>query len=103
MKHITVLTAAGLALTPPAAVPAAPAAMSVKLQMREGRPVVDGVIVSGHGPFCFPVDTGATFNTIDPKLAQSVGLVVSFQTRLTSSTSVTTVSGSEVARCSSAE
>jgi hypothetical protein len=41
------------------------------------------------------VDTGATLNQIEPKLAQLIGLVETFQTAMTSSTGVTSASGSE--------
>jgi hypothetical protein len=96
MRHATGVAAAVLALLLPVTVTAAPAATTtVTLQMRDGRPVVDGVMVNGHGPFRFMVDTGATLNTIDPKLAQSVGLAVTFHTQLASSTGVTSASGSD--------
>jgi hypothetical protein len=103
MKHFTILATAVLALALPtmaaaasaAALTTTPAASGVKLQMREGRPVVDGVMVNGHGPYRFLLDTGATLNTIDPTLAQSIGLTVAFLTQLTSSTGVTSASGSE--------
>jgi len=93
MKLLTVLAMAALAL--PTRSVAASAVTSVKLQVREGRPVVDGVMVNGHGPYRFMVDTGATLNTIDPKLAQSIGIMATFHTQLTSSTGVTPASGSE--------
>jgi hypothetical protein len=63
--------------------------------MRDGRPVVDGVMVNGHGPYRFLLDTGATLNTIDPKLAKSIGMAATFETKLTSSTGVTSAAGSE--------
>jgi predicted aspartyl protease len=61
----------------------------LKLEMRAGRPVVDGVYVGGHGPYRFLVDTGATINTLDRRLAESAGLRSTFQTKMTSSTSTT--------------
>jgi len=103
MNAFTVLAAAVLGLALPTMGAAAPAAAAtttlattgVKLQMREGRPLVDGVMVNGHGPYRFLLDTGATLNTIDPKLARLLGMTVTFQTELTSSTGVMPASGSE--------
>jgi hypothetical protein len=46
----------------------------VKLEVREGCPVVDGVYVNGHGPYRFLLDTGTQLNHLDPKLAKSIGL-----------------------------
>jgi hypothetical protein len=66
----------------------------VPLEVRDGRPVVK-VCVNGHGPFRFLLDTGSTLNQLDPRIAASIGLVPSFHTRLTSSTGVIEVSGSE--------
>src|SRR5580704_11540667 len=66
---------------------------SVKLQIHDGRPVVDGVYVNGHGPYRFLLDTGATLNHLEPKLAESIGLKATFHTELRSATGVTPVSG----------
>jgi hypothetical protein len=96
MKSGAACTYLALALTlPQKAIAAGPADYSVRIEMREGRPVVDGVYVNGHGPYRFLVDTGATLNQIEPKLAQSIGLTETFQTSLRSSTGVTSTSGSE--------
>ena len=100
MKHFTTLTAVlvllpTLAAAAPAVGETTPAATGVKLHMRDGRPVVDGVTVNGHGPYRFLLDTGATLNTIDPKLAQSIGMTATFRTQLTSSTGVIPAAGSE--------
>lgn len=67
----------------------------VNLQVREGRPIVDGVYVNGHGPYRFLVDTGANVNAIDAKLAGSISLKASFRAELASSTGVTIVAGSD--------
>jgi hypothetical protein len=72
-----------------------PLASEVKLQMHEGRPVVDGVYVNGHGPYRFLVDTGATANQIESRLAESIGLTATFRAALTSSTGRAFVAGSE--------
>jgi hypothetical protein len=68
-------------------------ARATNLQIREGRPVVDGVYVNGHGPYKFLVDTGATLNHIDLQLAKSIGLKEAFHTTLTTSVGVTPASG----------
>lgn len=55
-----------------------------KLEFRDGRPVVSGVYVNGHGPYRFLLDTGSTCNHLDPSLAQSIGLPVTLHTTLLS-------------------
>jgi hypothetical protein len=78
---------------------ASPLPGAVKLQVRQGCPVVDGVYVNGHGPYRFLVDTGANINLIDAHLAQSIGLSVASQTNVTSvaqNTSVPLSKGNQV-------
>jgi hypothetical protein len=70
-----------------------PAGGAVKLQVIEGRPVVGGVYVNGHGPYCFLLDTGTTLNHLDPKLAHSIGLEPTFRTGLLTSTGVISAPG----------
>jgi len=72
---------------------AGPLAAEVKMQVSGGRPIVDGVYVNGHGPYRFLVDTGTNVNLIDASLARSIGLTPTFQTKLTSSTGATPVTG----------
>jgi hypothetical protein len=67
----------------------------VKLEMRDGRPVVDGVFINDHGPYRFLVDTGSTLNHFDPKLARAIGLATTLQTTLTSSIGATSATGTE--------
>jgi len=67
----------------------------VKLQLRAGRPVVEGVYINGHGPFRFLVDTGATLNHLDPGLSWAADVSITFHTPLVSSTGTTPASGSE--------
>jgi len=93
VRHPLVLVLAIASVTLPTSAATAQTAIGVKLQMREGRPVVDDVMVDGHGPYRFMVDTGATWNSIDPKLAQAIGMTATFQTQLTSSTGITQASG----------
>jgi hypothetical protein len=67
----------------------------VKMQVRDGHPVVDGVYVNGHGPYRFLVDTGTNVDLIETSLAQSIGLTATYWTELASSTGVTVVPGSK--------
>jgi hypothetical protein len=66
---------------------------AMNVQIREGRPFIDGVYINGHGPYRFLVDTGATLNHFDLRTAKSIGLTENFHTTLTSSVGVTAVSG----------
>jgi hypothetical protein len=68
-------------------------AEAINIQIRDGVPVVDSVYVNGHGPYRFLVDTGATLNHIDLKLAKSIGLSETIHTELTTSVGVIPVSG----------
>lgn len=67
----------------------------VKMHVIQGRPVVDGVYVNGHGPYRFLLDTATTFDHIEPELAQAIGLKATFRSELTSSIGLRVVTGSE--------
>jgi hypothetical protein len=96
MKSYAAFTSLALTLVIPSQAAAESSARdSVKLEIRDGRPVVDGVYVNGHGPYKFLLDTGSTLNHLDPKIAKSIGLAVTFRTKLTSSTGVVDAEGSE--------
>jgi hypothetical protein len=69
------------------------AAGPVKLVVQDGRPVVDGVYVNGHGPYRFLVDTGANVNLIETNLAKAVGIEETLKDQLASATGATAVSG----------
>jgi hypothetical protein len=62
---------------------------SVKLQVREGCPIVDGVYVNGHGPYRFLLDTGTQLNHLDPKLARSIGLKATLRVEVISAFAIT--------------
>ncbi len=65
------------------------------LKIVEGRPVVEGVFVNGHGPYSFLLDTGTTANHLDRKLAESIGLKPTFLSELISSTGLVYTPGAE--------
>jgi len=68
---------------------------AVRLQVIDGRPVVEGVFVNGHGPYRFLVDTATTLNHMDPALANSIGLTPTFRTVLASSVGTIYAPGSD--------
>jgi hypothetical protein len=68
---------------------------SVKLQLRDGRPIVDGVYVNGHGPYRFLVDTGSNVNLIEAGLARKIGMTPTFQVDLASAAGKVPLSGSD--------
>ncbi|HYL78935.1 MAG TPA: retropepsin-like aspartic protease [Bryobacteraceae bacterium] len=72
---------------------AAPLLGAVKLQVLQGRPVVKGVFVNGHGPYRFLLDTGAQSNQIEAGLARSIGLLPTFQVEMVTAAGVARVSG----------
>jgi hypothetical protein len=65
------------------------------MDVREGRPVVDGVFVNGHGPYRFLVDTGSNINLIEAGLARKIGMNATFQVDLASSSGKTVAVGSD--------
>ena len=67
----------------------------VKLQIREGRPVVDGIYVNGHGPFLFLIDTGTNVNLIETRLAKSIGMNAAFHVDFASSAGKVLLPGSD--------
>jgi hypothetical protein len=74
---------------------ASPTFGSVKLIVRDGRPIVDGVYVNGHGPYRFLVDTGANVNLIEAGLARKIGMTAAYQVSLASAAGNTSTSGSD--------
>jgi hypothetical protein len=67
----------------------------VKIQVRDGRPVVDGVYVNGHGPYRFLMDTGSNINLIETGIAKKIGMNATFQVDLTSAAGKIPTSGSD--------
>ena len=65
------------------------------LRVQEGRTIVDGVYVNGHGPYRFLVDTGTNVNLIDTNLARAIGLSATFQVDHGSATGKIPTSGSD--------
>jgi hypothetical protein len=68
---------------------------SVKLQVRDGRPIVDGVYVNGHGPYRFLVDTGSNVNLIENRIARKIGMSATFRVELGSAAGKVQTSGSD--------
>lgn len=66
-----------------------------KLKLVQGRPVVEGVFVNGHGPYAFLLDTGTTANHLDRKLADSIGLRATFRGELVSAAGMVQVPGAD--------
>src|ERR1019366_8089585 len=66
----------------------------VKVQVRDGRPIIDGIYVNGHGPYRFLVDSGSNVNLIEAGLAKKIGMHPTFQVELASAARKTTVQGS---------
>ena len=66
---------------------------ATKMRMVDGRPVVQGVYVNGHGPFTFLIDTGTTANHLDVKLAERIGLKPAFRRQLITSVGAAYVPG----------
>jgi hypothetical protein len=67
----------------------------VKMQVREGRPIVDGIYVNGHGPYRFLVDTGTNVNLIETRLARAIGMTATFQVDLASAAGKIPATGSD--------
>jgi len=67
----------------------------VEMQVREGRPIVDGVYVNGHGPYRFLVDTGTNVNLIEAGLARTTGMGATFQVDLASAAGKAPTPGSD--------
>jgi hypothetical protein len=67
----------------------------VKLQIREGRPIADGIYVNGHGPYVFLIDTGTNVNLIETRLAKSIGMNAAFQVDFASSVGKSLLQGSD--------
>ena len=66
---------------------------TVHLEIRQGRPVVDRVYLNGHGPYRFLVDTGATLNHVDPRVARAIGVTTTFETEMRTAAGTTHASG----------
>lgn len=71
----------------------APAFGSGTLIVRDGRPIVDGVFVNGHGPYRFLLDTGSNVNLIESGLAHKIGMAGVLQFTLSSAAGATATQG----------
>jgi hypothetical protein len=63
------------------------------VEVRSGRPIVQGVYLNGNGPYRFLLDTGSQTNIVDPELALSIGIVPSFRVEVSTSNGQTTAAG----------
>jgi hypothetical protein len=72
-----------------------PACGGIQLQVREGRPMVDGIYVNGHGPYRFLLDTGTNVNLIEKRLARAIGMNATFQVDLESAVGKALMGGSD--------
>jgi hypothetical protein len=77
------------------ALTACPLFGAVKLLVRDGRPIVDGVYVNGQGPYRFLLDTGANMNLMESRLAKKIGMGVTFSEVVGSSVGKTSMPGSD--------
>jgi hypothetical protein len=66
----------------------------IALQMMNGRPIIGGVMVNGHGPYRFVIDTGSNVDLIESGLAASIGLVANYKSELSSASGSAAVVGS---------
>jgi len=66
-----------------------------KMQVLDGRPVIDCVYVNGQGPYRFLVDTGTETNLLESGLARKAGLKPAFAVKVESPLGTTRVSGAE--------
>src|ERR1700722_12619996 len=77
------------------ALTAGPLSGAVKLLVREGRPFVDGVYVNSQGPYRFLVDTGASMNLIETRLARKIAMRTTFSDMVESAAGKTFMPGSD--------
>jgi hypothetical protein len=67
----------------------------IRLQVRSGLPIVDGVFVNGHGPHRFLVDTGTNVNMIGAGLARSIGIAPTYRSELVTPSGLMVIPGSD--------
>lgn len=72
-----------------------PLTAGVKIEVREGRPFVNGVHVNGHGPYRFLIDTGTSMNLIETGLARKIGMNATFEEMVESSLGTSRMPGSD--------
>jgi hypothetical protein len=73
---------------------------SIRLNIPNGVPVIDGVFLNGHGPYRFVLDTGQQGNQVDASIARRLGLLPAYRVELASITGTTIVSGGLVGEIS---
>jgi hypothetical protein len=66
---------------------------TIPLEIRQGRPIVDGVYVNGHGPYRFLLDTGEEKNQMGDRLAQNLQVQTTLYINLLTAAGVVKASG----------
>jgi hypothetical protein len=82
----------------PCAAFAQPARPTLKLEILEGRPVVDGVYLNGQGPYRFLLDTGGQRNQLESGLARELGLSAALRVDLYTPSGPSRVQGGTVSK-----
>ncbi len=67
----------------------------VRVDMRTGRPPVNGVFVNGRGLYRFLLGTGSNVNFIEKRVADAIGLAPKFRVAVGSATGTAWLSASE--------
>jgi predicted aspartyl protease len=72
-----------------------PEAPAIDLQMIDGHPIVETVLLNGSGPHVFLIDTGSAENYLDPEVAASMFLKPTLRTSVITSGGKKMVTGVE--------
>jgi len=73
---------------------------AVRLQIIQGRPIVNDVFLNGQGPYRFLLDTGAQTNQLAADISHHLGLKPEYRVAFTTSSGITQVGGGHVNRLS---
>ncbi len=92
---ITTAFAAGNPTPSEAAAIPAPA-VSLKINVILGRPVIDGVYLNGKGPFRFLIDTGAQTNQVEARIARELGLAPTFRVEIATAAASAMTAGARI-------
>jgi predicted aspartyl protease len=70
-------------------------AFSANLNVIRGHPIVETLKLNGFGPYRFLVDTGASMNQVDARIARTLGLTPSFHATIETAAGKIAVMGSK--------